>query len=253
MKRIMAAKVIINLGMSFLFVCVYAYRIIGDIAHEWVGVSLLMLLIAHNVANYRWYKNIGKGAYSTRRITTTTVNALLSVTMATLIITGLLQSRTVLSFLKLPGGMFLRQIHTTAAYWGIPLIGVHVGLHWGMAIAGIRKMLKSNSVDPVRIIIVRILAITLVAFGIWSSFDRDMFAKLFLGFSYDYWPAERPAVLFFAEKLSIMGVYTFVTHYALKGLEWEKKKTANSRNSDNKSFATAQNTRNQRQKNWIFL
>ena len=187
MKGTITARVIIDLGMSFLFVGIYAYRIIGDIAHEWIGVSLLMLLIAHNVTNYRWYKNIDKGAYSTKRISTTTVNILLSITMAILIITGLLQSRTVLSFLKLPGGMFLRQIHTTAAYWGLPLIGVHVGLHWGMVIAGIQKTLHSKSADhPVHIIIIRILAITFVAFGIWSSFDRDMFAKLFLGFSYDY-------------------------------------------------------------------
>jgi hypothetical protein len=43
-----------------------------------------------------------------------------------------------------------------------------------------------------------------------------MFSKLFLGFSFDYWPEERPAVLFFAAMLSIMSVYVFITYYALK-------------------------------------
>jgi hypothetical protein len=42
-----------------------------------------------------------------------------------------------------------------------------------------------------------------------------MVSKLFLGFSFDYWPEERPAVLFFVVMLSIMGVYVFVTCYAL--------------------------------------
>jgi phosphotransferase system glucose/maltose/N-acetylglucosamine-specific IIC component len=45
-----------------------------------------------------------------------------------------------------------------------------------------------------------------------------MFSKLFLGFSFDYWPEERPAILFFIITLSIMAVYIFATYYALKRL-----------------------------------
>jgi len=37
-----------------------------------------------------------------------------------------------------------------------------------------------------------------------------------LGFSFDYWPPERPFVLFFAETLSIMGIYVFVAYYLMK-------------------------------------
>ena len=99
------------------------------------------------------------------------------------------------------------------AYWCLPLIGVHIGLNWGMAKAGIRKMLNINSVNPVCAIIARIFVVAFVVFGIWSSFDRDMFAKLFLGFSFDYWPPERPFILFFAETLSIMGIYVFAAYY----------------------------------------
>ncbi|MDR1073333.1 MAG: hypothetical protein LBL45_06625 [Treponema sp.] len=46
-----------------------------------------------------------------------------------------------------------------------------------------------------------------------------MFSKLFIGFSFDYWPEERPAVLFFAVNLSIMAAHVFVAHYALALLE----------------------------------
>jgi hypothetical protein len=65
----------------------------------------------------------------------------------------------------------------------------------------------------------RVLAFALAVFGVWSSFDRDMFSKLFRGFSFDYWPEERPAILFFAVNLSLMAVYIFVAYYTLKGLE----------------------------------
>jgi hypothetical protein len=209
MNRALAVRIIIDLCLTIFLLCAHAYRITGDIAHEWIGVSVFVLFIAHNVINFRWYKNIGKGAYTARRVIMTTINILLALTMATLFVTGFMQSRVVLSFLNLPGSMLLRQIHTTAAYWGLPLIGIHIGLHWGM----FTKFISKNRLI---ICIMRILAFLFAVLGVWSSFDRDMFSKLFLGFSFDYWSGERPAVLFFVVTLSIMAVYVFATYYTLK-------------------------------------
>jgi hypothetical protein len=207
-----AGGFIIDLAMTILLLCAYAYRITGDATHEWIGVSVFALFIAHNAINRRWYKTIFRGKYTPRRIVMTTVNIALVFIIATLIVTGLTQSRTALVFLHLPGGMGLRLIHTTAAYWGLPLIGVHVGLHWGMFIRFIGRKYFI-------IIIARIFAVLFAAFGVWSSFDRDMFSKLFLGFSFDYWPEERPGMLFFMVTLSIMAVYIFAAYYVVKWLE----------------------------------
>ena len=217
MNKKSAARLIIDLTMTVLLLCAYAYRIIGDAAHEWVGVSVFALFIAHNILNRQWYKNIFKGKYTLRRALMAAVNIVLALTTATLIITGLLQSRAVLAFLHLPGGMVLRLIHTTAAYWLLPFIGIHIGLHWGMAAQRIggNHLIKN---------LMRIATFLFAVFGVWSSFDRDMFSKLFRGFSFDYWPEERPALLFFAETLSVMAVYIFATHYTLKWLERKRKR-----------------------------
>jgi hypothetical protein len=216
MNKKLAIRLIIDLVMTILLLCAYAYRITGDAAHEWIGVAVFVLVIAHNVVNRRWYRGIFKGTYTPRRAIMTAVNIALAFTMTIIIVTGLLQSRTVLAFLRLPGGMVLRLIHTTAAYWLLPLTGVHLGIHWGMA---------ARHISTKRLIIALacISAFLFAAFGVWSSFDRDMFSKLFRSFSFDYWPEERPAILFFAVMLSIMGVYVFITHYVLKGLERKKK------------------------------
>jgi hypothetical protein len=217
-------RILLDLAMTILLLCAFAYRITGDAAHEWIGVSVFVLFIVHNIINRKWYKNIFKGAYSMRRITMTIINLLLALTMAVLIITGLLQSRTVLAFLHLPGGMLLRQIHTTAAYWGLLLIGAHVGLHWGMFINAARNMAKITHENRGRKIFARILAFLFIAFGVWSFFDRDMFAKLFQGFSFDYWNEERPVAFFFAVMLSIMGIYVFITYSILKLSERKRQK-----------------------------
>jgi hypothetical protein len=209
-------KLLIDIVFTVLLLCALMYRATGDTAHEWIGVSVCVVCIAHNALNWKWYKNIFKGAYNLRRSVLTAVNLLLALAMVTLIITGMLHSRTVLAFLHLPGDMLIRQIHTTVAYWCLPLVGTHLGLNWGVILNAFHKMAKINGENRTRKIIIRVLAFALAAFGVWSSFDRDMFSKLFLGFSFDYWPEERPAILFFAVNLSIMGVYVFVTYYGIK-------------------------------------
>jgi hypothetical protein len=155
MNRELALKLILDFSMTILLLCAYAYRITGDTAHEWIGISVFVLFITHNIINRRWYKNIFKGKYTVRRALITTFNVLIALVTSTLLVTGLLHSRAVLAFL-------------------------------------------------------------FAAFGVWSSFYRDMFAKLFQGFSFDYWDEARPALLFFVLVLSIIAVYVFFTYYLLK-------------------------------------
>ncbi|GHU22071.1 membrane protein [Spirochaetia bacterium] len=218
------ARIIIDIAITLLLLCAYAYRITGDAAHEWIGVCVFVLCIAHNVINRTWYKTILKGTYTSRRAVMTACNAALVFTFAIVLLTGLLQSRVVLVFLHLPGGMLLRQIHTTAAYWGLPLIGVHLGLHWGLFVKGMHKKACINGESRARALTAKLTAFLFAAFGVWASFDRDMFAKLFLGFSFDYWDESRPVILFFAALLSIMAVYVFVTYYTLQIAERQKRK-----------------------------
>jgi hypothetical protein len=207
MTKRLLARLVIDLAMTVLLLFALAYRIIGDAAHEWVGVSLCAMFIAHNIINRRWWAGVFRGRYTPRRIVMTAVNVLLALAMITLIITGLLHSRTVLAFLHLEGGTEMRQIHTTAAYWGLILIAVHAGLH----------LRPPKAVSSVFVkIAFPVLALLIAAFGVWSFIDRDMFAKLFLGFSFDYWNEERPAVLFFAETVGIMTVFAAGTHYAMR-------------------------------------
>jgi hypothetical protein len=218
----LAARLIIDFVMMVLILFALSYRIIGDVSHEWIGVSVFILFVVHTIINYRWYKQIFKGRYDFRRGLNTAVNLLLLAAMSLLIITGLLHSRTVLAFLHLPGGMVIRLIHTTAAYWGLLLIAVHLGLHWEMIINAMRKMTGITKANLGRTIIMRSAAVLIVVFGVWGSFDRDMFSKLFQGFSFDYWDPERPAILFFIFNFSILGIYVFLTYYGLKLLAYIK-------------------------------
>jgi hypothetical protein len=212
----LAIRLIIDLAMTIIILFSLAYRITGDVAHEWIGISVAVLFIIHNALNWRWYKNIFRGKYNFRRSVNTAVNFILLIDMATLIISGMLMSRTILAFLNLSGGMETRQIHTTAAYWGIIIIAIHIGMHGEIIVNAMRKMMRITTANLTRAIILRVLVILIVGYGVWSLFDRDMFAKLFQGFSFDFWPPDKPAILFFTANFSIMAIYIFATYYILK-------------------------------------
>jgi hypothetical protein len=221
MNPSIAARLTIDLTMTVLMLFALAYRITGDVAHEWIGITVGVLFILHNIINRRWYTTLFKGKYHFRRILNTVCNLLLLVTMTVLCVCGILHSRTVFAFMNFPGGMLLRQAHTMAAYWGLIIVAVHIGLHAEMIINAMRKMLKITVANRIRTIVLRILALLIFIYGVWASFDRDMFAKLFLGFSFDFWPLERPAILFFIMNFSIMSIYIFGIYYILKLLTYK--------------------------------
>jgi hypothetical protein len=207
MKRTL--RITLDIAMIVLLLFTLACRITGGAIHKWGGIGVFTLFAIHIFINRHWFKIIFKGIYRPRRALLTAVNLLLAIAASTLIITGVLEALWTPSFLLIESGITLREMHTTAAYWLLPITGVHLGLHWEM----FSKIIGKNSLF---IVITRILAILFFAFGAWSFYDRDMLAKLFLGFSFDYWPLERPLVLFFAETLSIMGIFVFTTYYCMK-------------------------------------
>ena len=219
----LAIRLVIDLAMTVLLLFALGYRITGDVAHEWTCVAVTALFIAHNAVNWRWYRSIFKGKYDFRRVLNTVVNLLLLAMMAALVISGALLSRTVFAFMGFSGEMQIRLIHTSAAYWGLILIGVHVGMHWEMIMAAMLRMTKITEASMVRTIALRIATAMVVVYGVYASFDREMGAKLFLGYSFDFWHPDRPAILFFSHNLAIMGIYVCATHYLMKWFAYRNR------------------------------
>jgi phosphatidylglycerophosphate synthase len=217
----MAIKLSIDLVMTLFFIASLAFRLTGDASHEWIGLALCVLFIVHGFLKWRWFRNVFKGRYGFRRTLNAAVN--LSLLLAMLLLTGcgLANSRHVLGFLQLPGGMEFRQIHSVTAYWGLALIGIHAGLHWTTVINAARKMAGMNGESRFRKTALRILAVLSMSFGVWASYDRDMGSKLFRGVSFDFWDPSRPAILFFISHLAILSVYIGVTHFAM---EWVQRR-----------------------------
>lgn len=200
-----------------------AYYITGNMVHEVIGVVVLLLFIVHNFLNRRWYKSIFKGKYNMRRILQIAINLLFLVTMVLMMISAMLISSDLFPFIPINNDMVLRQIHVQTAYWGFIIMAVHIGFSWGMILNSVRRMTGITGTSRIRTIALRILSVLIVVYGVHASFEGEMGSKLFIynpfGWSYDV-----TTIRFLIDNLSIMGIYIFGTHYALKFIQKQDKR-----------------------------
>lgn len=97
-------------------------------------------------------------------------------------VSGIILSRHVLSFLPIDGGRsFARKLHMIAAYLGFVLMSLNLGLHRSMMIGMVKKLVKT--VSPVRTWILRILALAIAGYGVFAFIKRDIGSYMILKFT----------------------------------------------------------------------
>ena len=140
MKGKVKIKVILDLLMTAVLLVLMAFQITGQELHEWFGAGMLILFLAHNILNFKWYKNLFKGRYTMFRVLQTVINLAVLISMLCLAYSGMLMSRYVFSFIPLDGSMALvRQMHMAA------MMGLWICISYYLA-----KTLKKNPFAKVK-------------------------------------------------------------------------------------------------------
>ena len=85
-------KMSVDFLMLLLLNLLMAYSLVGEEAHEYIGVSMFSLFLIHHFLNRAWWKNLFKGRYTAKRVLGTAVNLLLTVVMIMLPISGMMMS-----------------------------------------------------------------------------------------------------------------------------------------------------------------
>jgi hypothetical protein len=85
-----------------------------------------------------------------------------------------------------------------------------------MILACMVKAMKNTGIARLPAIISRCAAALIFIYGLDSFFERDMPAKLFLGYSFDFWDENKNPAIFFINNTSIMAIYILITHYFVK-------------------------------------
>lgn len=207
-------KITIDSLLTVLLPLLMAHMLTGEKVHEWVGALMLVLFITHNALNINWYLNLCRGKYTPQRILQTVINLMLSAAMLGLMISGIMMSRHVFSFLPINAGMsFARNLHMLSAYWGFVLISLHLGLHWKMIMGIAHKSLGGQSAPHRNKAVLRLMAILIAAFGVYAFVKNDIASYMLLKIEYAFFDSEQSAMLFFAEYLAMVELFAGVAYY----------------------------------------
>jgi hypothetical protein len=199
-----------------------AYWWLGNVVHEVVGTSMFLLLIAHNFFNRRWYGSVPRTPREQRSLFNVSVTFALLIAMLTLLVTSVLISNALSTFLPAWGGFTVQQIHTLAAYWSLVIVSIHLGLRWPMLMAIARNLFGITTPRALRTIAFRALAVAIAIHGIWSSYELGLGTKLSMRMTLDWWNFEESVVGFFIHCIAVAGLAISATYYGLQALERAK-------------------------------
>ena len=204
-------RLFLDLVAVSLLLAAMGYSWSGTALHEIMGTAMFLLLVAHNIFNRPWYGTITKGRREARGIITKTVNLSLLASMLTLLVTSVIISQTVFSFLPLSSTFTTRQIHTTVAYLVLLIAAVHLGMHWTVIMGIVRARLGIQSASLLRTSLLRGLAAMIAAGGVYALFEEGVVSKLLMQLSMEF--PTFSTLSFFANHIAIVGLFACLAHY----------------------------------------
>lgn len=214
MSRKNTIKIGIDVVLTALLPLLMAYTLVGEVAHEWLGLAMLLLFIAHHILNIRWITGLFKGRYSARRILNTGVNLLLAVDFVFLAVSSVMLSNHVFAFLPVFGGMeFARKAHMLAAYWGFVLMSVHAGLHLRMAVEMLKKALPEKKFGSALKWASRIAVWLVSIYGIWAFIKRDIGVYLLYRSHFVFFDFDETVWRFLADYAAVMVLFAAAGYY----------------------------------------
>ncbi len=215
-KRI---KIIVDLGMVLLLPLLMAYSLVGEVAHEYLGIGMFVLFIAHHILNIAWWKHIFRGKYTSLRVLGTVVNLALAIIMLSLPISGMILSRHVFRFLYFDGASTARTIHLLGSYWGLVLMSFHAGMHGDMMLGIIRKNKKSDDSSKIKIWSLRIIVVLLAICGFHAFVKNEVISYLFLRTQFVFIDFSQPVIQSLLEYCFIMILFMIMGYCMVKILK----------------------------------
>lgn len=211
MKPKMIARLTCDVLMTVALLLLMAYEMVGEAAHEWIGIGMFLLFLGHHILNMQWSRHIFKGRYTAYRYLQTTIAAMLFLCMIALAYSGVVLSRHVFSNLPIHGGRSLaRTLHMLCSYWSFVLMGFHLGLHWNMVMGIAGKGRKKSSV---RTILLRIIAVVIAGYGVYAFLNRQIGVYMFLQSHFVFFDYDEPLAIFLMDYFSILSLSVFIGHY----------------------------------------
>ena len=251
MTKTQRLRMTIDITMTILSIILMGgnYLFPADIVHEILGVGLFVLWGVHIALNRRWYSALFRGKYNPYRVMQTVINCCILICTIFLMISGIILSNHLFTFLNIQGGLgFARIAHLLASHWYYLFMSMHIGLHVGMiknkmchpntsrhhelnnchpelvSESSTNEMPKQvrhdNFVqdrhDKLRKIIPRIILALICAYGVYAFIARGVWKYLILQQQFFFFDLERGYILFAIDYISIIILFATLSHLLAK-------------------------------------
>lgn len=221
MKPKMTVKIAVDIAMTIALLLLMTYELIGQAAHEWIGIGMFVLFVLHHILNRKWSKNLLKGKYTALRIMQTVFVLCVLFSMLGSMVSGVILSRHALSFLPIHSGRaFARTLHMISAYWGFVFMSLHLGFHWNIMMGMAGKL--TGKASGIRKWILRAVTVLIAAYGIYAFIKRDIGSYMLLKTQFVFFDFEEPLILFLLDYMAIAGLFICAGYY-LRQLVRRKK------------------------------
>ena len=211
MTKTQRLRMTIDITMTILSIILMGgnYLFPADIVHEILGVGLFVLWAVHITLNRRWYGAIFKGKYNPYRVMQTIINCCILICTIFLMISGIILSNHIFTFLNIQGGLgFARIAHLLASHWYYLFMSLHIGLHVGRLFQNITAK-----------IIPRIILALVCVYGIYAFIARGVWKYLILQQQFFFFDLERGYILFAIDYISIIILFAALSHLLAKSLK----------------------------------
>lgn len=216
MKPVMKVKISIDAAMTLALLLLMAYGLVGEAAHEWLGMGMFALFLLHHLLNRRWIRAVPQGRYAPPRIVQTVLAGLIFLCMVGSMISGIVLSRHVFAFLPRHGGYELAgKLHILCAFWGFVLMSLHLGMHWNMLLTMARKHLRPNQI---RTWALRIAGYSFATYGVVTFVRRDVGLYLLLKSHFVFFDYTEPLVRFLLDYLAVMSLFVPAGYWLARAL-----------------------------------
>ena len=176
---------------------------------KFFGTTIFVLFIIHNAFNFKWYMTLFKGKHDLRRNFHILINALLLVAMILTIISGVMMSRSLYTFVNFGKAALARRMHLIANSWTLVLVSIHLGMHLTPMTSKIRTKLQASRIKYAVYVILVLFVILGIYLFIKAGFFQDMFGIT----SFKFMDTEENPVVFYLKQLDISLTIALVTHW----------------------------------------
>ena len=202
---------VVDIAMTAILLLLMGYSRIGEAAHEVLGASMFVLLVAHHVLNRAWTARVPRGRYTPYRAVQTFLVFALLVTVVGSAVSGVVVSKHLLESFEFGGTSVARTVHMLCGHWNFVLMSAHLGFHWVLGLGAVRKRMPCRS--SVSTWLVRVLGAVLAAYGVLAMLKWRLPDYLFGIVKFASFDPSVHVVAFLADYAAMMAAFAFVAHY----------------------------------------